>query len=190
MTEKKFYKARLYFTGFATLAIAALLTWNHFNGGVPSHHVLADETLPLISNFWGSLVIPLLTWYLTFRIQRRIYPSGNIKTSNQLNKALFGFAGSLAFGTLLAVFFAFGNSDMPGYMFLALPPLALFFPIYRAECLMGFVFGMTYTFGAVLPTGIGSVLSLICAAIYFLVRPGIIYFGAKFIPGLSAVKKL
>lgn len=189
MTEKEFFKTRLYFTGFATLAIGTLLTWNHFHGGVPSHHVLADESLPLISNWWGGILIPTLTWFLTFRIQKRIYRSGNTETFNKQKQALYGFVGAMSFGILLAVFFSFGNTDVPGYMILGLLPLALFFPIYRAECLLGFVFGMTYTFGAVLPTGVGSILALIGAAIFLLVRPGIIYVGSKLIRGVFTVKK-
>lgn len=189
MTEKEFFRTRLYITVFATLAIGALLTWNHFHGGVPSHHVLADESLPLISNWWGGLLIPTLTWFLTYRIQKRIYVYGNTDAFNKLTQALFGFVATLFFGLLLAVFFVYGNTDVPGYMILGLLPLALFFPIYRAECLLGFVFGMTYTFGAVLPTGVGSILALIGAAIYLLVRPGIIYVGSKLIPGVSTVKK-
>ena len=48
--------------------------------------------------------------------------------------------------------------------------IALFFPIYRAECLLGFVMGMTFTFGAVLPTGIGSIFALIGAVLFLFVR--------------------
>lgn len=189
MTEKEFFKTRLYITVFATLAIGALLTWNHFHGGVPSHHVLADDSLPLISNWWGGIIIPTLTWFLTYRIQKRIYLSGNTESFNLLKQALYGFVVALSFGIILAVFFAFGNTDVPGYMILGLLPLSLFFPIYRAECLLGFVFGMTYTFGAVLPTGVGSILALIGAAIFLLVRPGIIYVGSKLIRGVFTVKK-
>lgn len=68
MTKKEFFRNRLYFAGFASFAIGALLIWNHFHGGVPSHHVLADANLPLISNCWGIIVIPLLTVFLTYRI--------------------------------------------------------------------------------------------------------------------------
>lgn len=179
MSKKEFFRSRLYFTGFATLAIAALLTWNYFDGGVPSHHVLADESLPLISNWWGALLIPSLTWFLTYRIQKRVYPAGNAETSKKLNQALIGFVAALIFGALLAAFFTLGLSDLPGYMLLGLLPIAFFLPIYRAECLLGFVFGMTYTFGAVLPTGVGTILALIGAAIYLLIRPGIIFLGSK-----------
>ncbi|REG88290.1 hypothetical protein [Algoriphagus antarcticus] len=188
MNEKEFFRIRLYFAGFASISIGALLMWNHFHGGVPSHHVLADETLPLISNWWGILVIPLLTLLLTYRIQKRIYRPNDQKTSILLKQVIFGFLVALSFGILLAFFFAAGNQDMPGYMILGLLPLAFFFPIYRAECLLGFVFGMTYTFGAVLPMGIGSLLVLIGAGIYLLLRPAIIYVGSKLIRSGSSVK--
>ncbi|OOG77501.1 hypothetical protein [Algoriphagus sp. A40] len=189
MSEKVFFRTRLYFTGFATLAIAALLTWNYFNGGVPSHHVLADESLPLISNWWGALLIPSLTWFLTYRIQKRVYHKRNHEPSKQLNQAWFGFVAALIFGSLLAAFFTFGFSDLPGYMLLGLLLAALFLPIYRAECLLGFVFGMTYTFGAVLPTLVGCILALIGAAIYLLIRRGIIFLSSKLVPSFSADKK-
>lgn len=189
MTKKQFFRIRLFFTGFATLAIGALLTWNYFNGGVPSHHVLADESLPLISNWWGLFVIPFLTWFLTYRIQTRIYCPGNRDPVKQVKKALYGFLGGLSFGIILAVFFSVGNTDMPGNLMLGLLPLALFVPFYRSEYLLGFVFGMTYTFGAVLPTGIGSILALIAAGIYFFVRPGIIFIGSKFTRRVPTLKK-
>lgn len=189
MTKKEFFRTRLFFTAFSTLAMGGLLTWNHFNGGIPSHHVLADESLPLISNWWGGVLIPTLTWFLTGRIQKRIIRSGNSITSHTLNQAIYGLFGGLSFGIILAVFFSFGNTDVPGYMILGLLALSFFFPIYRAECLLGFVFGMTYTFGAVLPTGIGSILALIGVAIFLLVRPGIIYVVSKLKPAVATLKK-
>jgi hypothetical protein len=56
-------------------------------------------------------------------------------------------------------------------MLVGLLVFAFFFPIYRAECLLGFVLGMTYTFGGVLPIIIGTVLVLITGAIYLLLLP-------------------
>jgi hypothetical protein len=75
------------------------------------------------------------------------------------------------FGIALSTFYTLGYKDIPGYMVNSLFFIALFFPIYRAECLLGFVIGMTFTFGAVLPTGIGSIFALIGAVLYLLVRP-------------------
>ena len=177
MNERMFFKTRLYFTGIVTIAICSLLAWNHYHGGVPSHHILAREDLPAISNWWGGLLLPLLTWFLLYRIQKRIIHNNDEKS--QVSKfsinMLYGFAGALFFGTLLSAFFTFGYSDVPGYMLKGLFLLALFFPIYRAECILGFVIGMTFTFGAVLPTVVGSILALIGVVLYLCVRPAILY---------------
>jgi hypothetical protein len=182
MSEKTLFKTRLYFTGIVTTAIWTLLAWNYYHGGVPSHHILAKEELPEISNWWGGLLLPMLSWFLSYRIQKRISRSTDWN-SNPLKypvQVIYGFAASLLFGILLSVFFILGYSGIPGNMMLGLLLLAFFFPIYRAECLLGFVMGMTFTFGAVLPTGIGSILALIGSVLYLYVRPGILYVASKF----------
>lgn len=183
MNEAVLFKTRIYFSGIVTCAIWTLLAWNHYHGGVPSHHILANKDLPEISNWWGGLLLPLLTWFLLYRIQKRIirHNEENAETSTYYNHILYRFAGSLLFGVLLSVFFTFGYSDVTGYMILGLFPLAMFFPIYRAECLLGFVMGMTFTFGAVLPTGIGCIFASVSAILYLLVRPGIVYVASRFV---------
>lgn len=180
MNEKAFFKIRLYVTAFVTLAIWSLLLWNYFHGGIPKHHILADETLPEISNAWGGILLPLLTWFLTYRVQKRIFTNADaVEASKRFTTAVYGFVGALLFGILLCVFFKLGYSGIPGYMMLSLLALAFFFPIYRSECLLGFVIGMTYTFGAVLPTGIGSILASIGAVFYLLVRPAILFIASR-----------
>jgi hypothetical protein len=97
------------------------------------------------------------------------------KVSGPPVNILYGFAGALFFGILLSIFFTLGYSELPGYMIAGLFLLALFIPVYRAECLLGFVIGMTYTFGAVLPTAFGSVLVLVSAILYLYIRRAILY---------------
>ncbi len=181
MNKKQFFKLRLYVTGVVTITIWTLVAWDHYHGGVPGHHILADETLPKISNWWGVLLLPLLTWFLLYRIQNRntANNSSNKETTIYSINILYRFASALLFGIVLSVFFSFSNTDVPGYMMLAVLPLAFFFPIYRSEFLLGFVIGMTFTFGGVLPTGIGSVLLLVFAVIYLVVRPAIIFVAAR-----------
>jgi len=177
MTEKTFFKRSLYFAGIVTVCIWSLLIWNHYHGGVPSHHLLHREDLPKISNWWSGLLLPLLTLFLTYRIQKRIVRTNDNK-SNLLKfpkKYTYGFLFALSFGILLSVFFTLGYSNLVGYMINVLLILALFFPIYRAECLLGFVIGLTYTFGAVLPTVVGTILALIGVILYIYVRTGIIF---------------
>jgi hypothetical protein len=75
---------------------------------------------------------------------------------------------------LISISFAHGNTSIPGLLVLALLPLALFIPIYRAEYLLGFVLGMTYIFGPILPIGMGVVLMILFAVTYKYIRPGIL----------------
>ena len=176
-----YFRTRLYFTGIVTIAIWSLLTWNHYHGGVPSHHILADENLPEISNWWGGVLLPLLTWFLLYRIEKRIIDKNeSVSQAPKLSiYVIYGFTVALLFGIVLSAFFTFGNTEMPGYMLLGLLLLALFLPIYRAECLLGFVIGMTFTFGAVLPTGVGSILVLTGVLLYLYVRRAILFVTTK-----------
>lgn len=179
--ENMFLKTRLYVTVIVTIAILSLLLWNHFNGGVPSHHILAREDLPEISNWWGAVLLPLLTLLLTYRVEKRLTGQNKVQSplTNIPKSVTIGFFLALLFGITLSSFFSLGNTEVPGYMLMGALGTALFFPIYRAECLLGFVIGMTYTFGAVLPTGIGSILALIGAVIYLGIRPLILYVFTK-----------
>jgi len=154
-----------------TIGIWSLLLWNYFNGGIPSHHLLAREDLPSFSNAWGGLLLPALTWFLVYRIQTR--KDEKTHSSGIATSAIFGFLGALLFGTTLSVFFVLGT-DVPSYLIRSVFLIAFFLPIYRAEYLLGFVLGMTFTFGAVLPTLVGSILAMICALIYLILRRGLL----------------
>ncbi len=176
MSEAAFFKIRIYVTATVAIAIGSLLTWNHFHGGIPRHHILADKDLPEISNLWGVVLLPVLAWFLTYRTQKRIFhqPDGNVEFS-LIKKAMYAFALSLVYGIILSAFFTYGFSDMTGNMMLGIFGLALFFPVYYSECLLGLIIGMTFTFGAVLPTGIGSILAFIAFVLYRGVRPAVMY---------------
>jgi hypothetical protein len=181
MSKKMFLTTRMYFTAIVTITIWLLLSWNHYHGGVPSHHILARKDLPEISNWWGALLLPLLTLFLFYRMEKRVTEENN--DASQVipfpRSVIYGFIGGLIFGITLSTFFTFGNTEIPGYMLMGLLLLSLFLPIYRAECLLGFVIGMTYTFGAVLPTGIGSIFATIGSVLYLLVRPMLVFIISK-----------
>jgi hypothetical protein len=62
-------------TGPILLAELACLAWEHFHGGVKSHHLFHRSDLPAISNWWGALVLPGLAWFLLGRIlSRTVWP--------------------------------------------------------------------------------------------------------------------
>ena len=192
MNKTNFFTLRLYFTAIVTFAIWTLLVWNYFHGGIPSHHLLADENLPEVSNIWGGILLPVLTWFLLYRIQLRINRRNNANSSAtySVSKILYGFVAAVLFGIVLSTFFTFGNTDVPGYMLILLFLLAVFIPVYRSEYILGFVIGMTYTFGAVLPTLVGSILALIGIVIYYGIRPVILYLRSKLVDTFSPRKAM
>ena len=53
----------------ALVFAAAHLTYEHFTGGVRSHHVLNRPDLPAISNWFGLLTLPLLGVVLGLRVR-------------------------------------------------------------------------------------------------------------------------
>lgn len=174
MNEKNFFKARIFVTAIVSVTIWSLLAWNYYHGGVPSHHILAREDMPSISNWWGGVLLPLLTWFLLYRIEKRI-ADGTSNLTPFPKSVVYSFLVALVFGVLLCTFFTLRYSGIPGYMLQSVFVIALFFPIYRAECLLGFVIGMTFTFGAVLPTLVGSILAAICFVLYWLAHK-LLYF--------------
>jgi hypothetical protein len=184
MSRYKFFVIRIFFTVIASIAVLSLLFWQHFNGGVPAHHILADKSLPIVSNWAGAAVIPLLSWLLSYRIQNRVFGKKGTHPiiQIQLRLALFGILGGLIFGILLAGFFTLGLSKVPGCMIMALFPIALLYPIYRSEHLLGFVIGMTFTFGALLPTIFGLLLTLISFVLWRYVRFAILRVISKIRP--------
>lgn len=150
-------------TAAITFMLGCLLGFQHLSGGVPAHHLLARTDLPVVSNWWGLLTLLALSWFLLGRIERRL-------SHEPANKMLMAAGSALFFGVTLALFFVFGPGEVPGYMAQALFLIAVFYPIYRAECVLGFVLGMTFTFGAVLPTIFAAVVAAISALIFHGVR--------------------
>lgn len=156
---------RILLTAAVAILEAGLLGWQQTHGGVPAHHVLARADLPAISNAWGLIVLPVLSWWLLGRIERR-----RRQAPAYLGKSLAPFAGALVFGVVLGGCAVSGHLDVCNGMVMALAPLSLFYPIHRAECILGFVIGMSPFIGAVLPTVAGLVFATIGAVLYHGVR--------------------
>jgi len=173
MSGQRFPRWRVYFSVLVLLAELAHLAWEHFHGGVRSHHILNRADLPAISNAWGILLLPSLTWFLTARIQRRVVlQSGANSVDPTMPPSIAAsFIVALFFGIALSVAFTMGNDAVASYIAQGIIVLAILLPIYRAECLLGFVLGMTLTFGGVLPTAVGSVFAAMSAVMHLLVYP-------------------
>lgn len=179
MHELQFSRLRRRVTALVTFLILATLVWKHGHGGVPRHHLLHRADLPAISCWWDAVVLPLLTWGLLGRVRRRLI-SNTLEeawTPKRSASVLLSFAGALLFGALLAGLFMGGQETALSYLVDGLLLLALLFPLYRAECVLGFVLGMTWTFGAVLPTLFACLVALMSGLLYRLVRPLLFRFG-------------
>lgn len=142
---------------FTLLYAAVHLTYEHFSGGVQSHHLLNRADLPAISNWFGLVTLPALGGLLGLRVHR------GLKTVGQLRIPRFlwvGLIGALFYGAALAVFFELGVPSVSSGLFFGLFLIGIILPIYRVEFVLGFVVGMTFTFGAVLPTLIAAVIAI------------------------------
>ena len=134
----------------------------HFNGGVITHHLLAREDLPGISNWWGLVTIPLLTWVVMSLINVRRDKTPEPTNLGDDTKILKHFLTALLFGIVASILWEFRLADILQY-FILLPILIAFFkPVHLPEFLLGFVIGMSYTFGGILPIIVGTVLVVIC----------------------------
>lgn len=157
--------------GVFILTFACIL-WEYFNGGVVSHHLLAREDLPAFSNWWGLLTVPLLFWIAISIINRRQENEVISKSKFHENEsAVFRrFLLALAFGILLSLLWEFNFRSILQYLILFPILVAFLMPVHLPEYLMGFVLGMVFTFGGILPILFGVILMLLCLIINKLVR--------------------
>jgi len=168
LNGKPLARWRVYFTALVVLAELAHLAWEHFHGGVRSHHLLDRADLPAISNAWAALLLPAMAWFLSGRVQRRITSKSQ---ATRPVTVVVTFIAALLFDALFAGFFTYGYETVTGYLFQGLIVFALLLPLYRAECVLGFVLGMTFTFGAVLPTLVGSAIAALSAVAHLVIYP-------------------
>jgi hypothetical protein len=172
MQSNKAVTTKIAATSIVTFLILGLLFWQHFHGGVPSHHILQQKDLPEISNWWGGLLLPALTWILWGRLETRLDKQGSsTQLANQNSKIIGLLLMGLILGVSIAVSFTYDYNfflDNVLYVFLV---LGFFLPLYYAEFILGFILGMTYTFGAVLPTVFILIIAGFGFLLYGLLRP-------------------
>jgi hypothetical protein len=145
--------SRLTLAALALLAEAVHIGWEALHGGIVSHHLLQNADLPGLSNAWGLLIVPALAAWAAGRL-----PRGPAKARDRVAVAI-GFALPLLLGAALSLAFAAHWQTLTEVIFFSLLLLALLLPAHRPESLFGFVLGMSWTFGAVLPTLIGGVIA-------------------------------
>lgn len=172
MNQQQLHRTRILVTTLIVLAELLHLAWEFTQGGVKSHHLLNRADLPAISNGWGILLLPVLSWFLLGRIATRLLSQSTApdKKSKLPLSILVGFVASLLYGVALAVAFTQQQEAIAAYLFLGMLWVAVLIPVYRPEYILGFILGMTFTFGAILPTIVASLVAVVSAILHFLVR--------------------
>ncbi|WP_449424096.1 hypothetical protein [Rhodanobacter lindaniclasticus] len=126
--------------------------------------MLDRADLPAISNWLGLVVLPVLGALFG---QRICHALASPARPGLLAGIWLGLGCAMAYGVALAVSFALGASTLTSGLFLGLFLLAAVLPIYRVECILGFVVGMTFTFGAVLSALVATVFAAISVVLRF-----------------------
>lgn len=139
----------------------------YFQGGIQSHHILNQADLPAISNLWG-LLLPLLAWLLLGPMSKRLAASADLHAGK---KAAFTAATLAACTLTLAICFQSNVPQVSEVIFQGLLLAAIVLPFYRAELFLGVVLGMTFAFGAILPTAVATVLAFISVVCQLLLWP-------------------
>jgi len=144
---------RYVFAALGLLTIGAQLGWEALHGGIVTHHFLQRADLPGLSNAWGLLIVPALAAWAAGRV-----PSRAERRARDGWPLLVGFGVPLLFGVALSVAFASKATAWTESIFLTMLLLAALLPAYRRECLLGFVLGMCFVFGPLLPTVFGAII--------------------------------
>ncbi|MEC5218822.1 hypothetical protein RCH09_003796 [Actimicrobium sp. GrIS 1.19] len=167
MPHAKPVRTRLLLTVAVAFYEVLHLGWEYLHGGVMRHHLLQRSDWPAMSNWWGLVVLPVLAWLLIGRMQAR---GGSQSHAFVARPIALRFLAALLYGAGFAASFAFGYEAVTSTLFFGLFVLAVTLPICSAEYLLGFVLGMTFIFGAVLPTMIACVFALLSSVLHPLAR--------------------
>lgn len=153
-------KNKVFITLFSALLVFGHLLVEHFHGGVVTHYILQDDSLPGISNWWGLLTFPLATWVVLLRIEKRKNPS-----DKENKNVLYRLVSAIIFGIVVSYLFSIESTGLD-YLMLSLFALSLFIPLYFGEYLLGFTIGAMYVFGSNIPIIGGIVLIFILFVLY------------------------
>jgi hypothetical protein len=177
ISRETFRTFRIGFTAFVSLCLGSLLLWQYLNDGIPSHYFLADKTMPLVSNAWGAVTVPLFTWFMLWRVDTRLFDQPTAIPFPR--EVLAAFMGALVYGVILGVSITGGFKQISGNTPWFIAAAALLFPVYRAEYFLGFVLGLTYWIGGVLPIFVGSIFLLMAFVLYYFIRRPVVALVSK-----------
>ncbi|MBI3346990.1 MAG: hypothetical protein HY020_07235 [Burkholderiales bacterium] len=146
---------RLLLAALALLAEGLHLGWEALHGGIVIHHLLQRADMPGLHNAWGLLIVPALAAWAAGRLPR---PGA---APRAWWPVALGFALPLLLGGALSLTFGLQAQAATEAVFFSLLLLSLLLPAHRPESLLGFVLGMSWTFGALIPTAVGAVIAVL-----------------------------
>lgn len=165
-------RLRLIISVIICISTFGWLFWTYFHGGIPSHHILDQKDLPAISNLWSGIFLPVLAWILLGKIKNRMEKQTiiDIQYKSKMTRILGRFIIGLFFGASLSVSFINNYKPFLDNVLYLLLILSFIVPIFFSEFILGFVLGMTYTFGAIFPTAFILIIAAIGFVLYRFIR--------------------
>jgi len=153
---------RIIITLIITLLVWGHVIWDYFHGGIPVHYLFMDENMPPMPDWLGAIILPFYSWVALGQIHKRVDAP---EPKDSYLTVFLRFL--LALGVALTIAICFENGiEIPGYVLLSIFVFAFFFPLYRAEFVMGWVLGLSYTFGAIIPMLFGLVFAGLFFVLY------------------------
>lgn len=99
MNLSKLLSNKALFTLSSAVLVGGHLLYDYLMKGViPYHNILAREDMPAISNWWGLITIPLLTWITLTFLHKRV--TDHPEQASQAGK---GLIGALFYGIVMSV---------------------------------------------------------------------------------------
>lgn len=146
---------KIIITGSCILITIALLLWEYTHDGVIVHYVMRSDTMPGLSNWWGLISIPIVSWLCVSLIR---YEEAIEKRTALVQNAARA-SSTLILGLLISYFFITNSESlMPVYLTFLLVVLSFFIPLYKTEYLLGYILGTMFTFGTIIPVVAGCIL--------------------------------
>ncbi|NMP31742.1 hypothetical protein HII17_09220 [Thalassotalea sp. M1531] len=173
MSEKYFNRISVYLVVAVLCFELGHLAWEYFNGGVVTHHIMMRADLPGISNWWGLVILPLLTWLSTRLVKKRItFQSNETSSDAKIPPAIIAaFLGMLAVSAVQSLAFIMGYGIITKYLALSVLIVGLFLPIYRPEYILGHVLGSAFTFGPLIPFIGVAIFSTVSVLANLVIKP-------------------
>ncbi len=161
MSLKKVLSNSLAAAFFAFLITLGFILREYFTDGVITHHLLARDDLPGFTNWLGLVTVPLLFIIGSILINKRLN-----KPDKQDEPIVSRFLIAFIFGLTISICWALDLEIILPYFILLPLVVAIVKPVHFPECLMGFVIGMLFSFGGILPIIIGTVLLILSFLIH------------------------